>query len=463
MIYLANYKKAVRTAIEVLEDFDIPQAPVDLQIIFDALSRELAVMPYTTFMKVTGMTYQQAIQFLDSDMGACTYKPATAQYIIYYNDTLSEPWTRFTLAHELGHYFLEHHQLAGTDILNRRFISKSDYEEYEKEANVFARNLLSPAPLAWEVIDEGKSRNQDHDIQMAFDVTERAANMRVSYIRRDLKDYSDTMNKSVRKIHIRYHRYCGRCKSYLPTDVKYCIICGNSRLSKSLWYKPLPPIIKTDKAGYFNQCPQCGNAAVSENSSFCMICGSPLKNMCLGNSRDGKTHKRHPNHSCSYFCAECGSQTLFNYRQIKIKEEADEVRYTDGVEYDASTLRVKKCPVCGNDEFSEKAGFCRICGTDLYNMCEGIPEEDGYNGLYYRDQHTNPSNARYCETCGKKTHYFMSNILKAYETYQREEAESQANGFMNIPDLIDFNIHIPDDDQTDDPPFIPDEDSMPFN
>lgn len=435
MIYLADYKKAVRTAIEVLEDYEIPQAPVNLQIIFDALSRELALMPYTKFMKITGMTYQQTIQFLDSDMGACTYKPSTAQYVIYYNDTLSEAWTRFTLAHELGHYFLGHHQLAGTDLLNRRFISKSDYDEYEKEANVFARNLLSPAPLAWEVIENGNSRNQDHDIQMAFDITERASNIRVSYIRRDLKDYSDAMNKSVRKIHIRYHRFCGRCKSYLPTDAKYCIICGNKRLGKSLWYKALPPIMKADKNGFFNQCPQCGNADVGENSRYCMICGSPLKNICLGNSRDGKTHKRHPNLSCSNFCAECGSETLYNYRQIKIKEEDDEVKYTDGVEYDESTLRVKRCPKCGNDEFGKDAEYCRICGTDLYNMCEGDIDQNNWGEEIHINTHANPSNARFCETCGKRTNFFIKGILPSYEEYQRNaDAQAEIDAFLSIPD-----------------------------
>lgn len=439
MTYLANYRKAVKTAIEVLEDYEIPQAPVDLGIIFNALSREVAVKTYYELMKATDMTRDQVIDAFNSNMGVCCYDSTTSRYLIYYNEALSEPWTRFTLAHELGHIFLEHHQLAGTDILNRQFISNEDYEEYEKEANAFARNFLSPAPLAWEVIDGGNSRNQDHDIQMAFDVTERAANMRVSYIRRDLKDYSDTMKKAVKKIHIRYHRYCGKCKSYLPSDAKYCIICGNSRLSKHIIYKPLPPIIKADKNGFFEQCPQCGNADVSENSRYCMICGTPLRNACLGNSRDGKTHRRHLNLSCSKFCAECGSQTLYNYRNIKIKEEDSEVKYTDGVEYDEQSLRVKRCPVCNNDEFSGNAEFCRICGTDLYNMCEGEMDQDNWGNAIHINTHANPSNARFCETCGKPTYFSQKGILIDYENYQRKQAEaeafaSQVDGWLSIPD-----------------------------
>lgn len=435
MTYLANYRKAVKTAIEVLEDYAIPQAPVDLWMIINALSREIAVKPYSDIMIATGRSREEVIDAFNSKMGVCCYDSTTSKYLIYYNEDLSDPWTRFTLAHELGHIFLEHHRMAGTDILNRQFLSNDEYDEYEKEANVFARNLLSPAPLAWSVIEEGHSRNQNHDIQNAFDVSETAANVRVNMIRRDLSDYSDTMKSAVRKIHIKYHKYCGRCKSYLPTETKYCIICGNSRLSKSLWYKPLPPIIKTDKEGYFERCPQCGNADVSDNSSFCMICGSPLKNLCLGNSRDGRSHKRHPNHSCSYFCAECGSQTLYNYRQIKIKEEDIEVKYTDGVDYDERTLRIKSCPKCGNDEFGKNAEYCKICGTDLFNMCEGDIDQNNWGEEIHINTHANPSNARFCETCGKRTNFFIKGILPSYEEYQRNaDAQAEIDAFLSIPD-----------------------------
>ena len=44
--------------------------------------------------------------------------------------------------------------------------------------------------------------------------------------------------------------------------------------------------------------------------------------------------------------------------------------YKDGYPMD-SNLRVTACPLCGNEEFSDDAEFCRICGTVLYNNCEG--------------------------------------------------------------------------------------------
>lgn len=259
MTYWANYAPAVRTVVEVLEDYNIPQAPIDLNIIFEGLNRELAVKTYGDFMRKSDKTREFVISFFDSNLGTCCYNSDTAQYLIYYNEQNSDALNRFTLAHELGHIFLEHHIKAGTNILNHSFIPEEQYEEYEKEANVFARNLLSPAPLAWKVIDESKSKNQNYDIEFAFDVTSIAAGVSVNMIGRDLRDYSPEIRKKVSKIKILYHKHCNKRKSWLPTSTNYCIFCGNSRLSKSLWYKPFPEEIYADKNSFFIQCPTCGH------------------------------------------------------------------------------------------------------------------------------------------------------------------------------------------------------------
>ena len=471
MIYFANYAKAVKTAVEVLEDYEIPQAPVDLQIIFNALCREISLVTYGQFMASTGKSFDEVVQFFDSSLGACCYNYQTSQYIIFYNDSMSREVNRFTLAHELGHIFLEHHQKAGTEILNRTFISKPQYKEYENEANAFARNLLSPAPLAWIAIDEGKSRTQNYDIEMAFDISGSASNVRVNMLRRDLRDYNDEMKRKVHKLHLRYSHYCNLCKSRLPRIAKFCIVCGSTRIGKSIYFAPTPPLIPMDKYGFFVQCPCCGNKKMAEHSNYCMICGTPLKNPCLGISRDGKPHKKHINSSYAKFCEECGSRTLYNYRNIEIRMEESEMHYNDGVEYDEQTLRVKRCPVCNNDEFRDEAEFCRICGTNLYNKCEGEAEQDGYNGIYYTNQHPNPSNARFCEICGKPTYFFSEKILMDYKAYLQKaevdalfehdmavaeqmeaEAQGQEEQYANLADQIDINIDIPDEND-DDLPF----------
>lgn len=71
--------------------------------------------------------------------------PKTEEVIIEYDISMHPNRQRFTLAHELGHYFLGH-----LDDGNIHFRDPSqnfnldNYDPYESEANRFAANLLMP-------------------------------------------------------------------------------------------------------------------------------------------------------------------------------------------------------------------------------------------------------------------------------------------------------------------------------
>ena len=82
--------------------------------------------------------------------------------------------------------------------------------------------------------------------------------------------------------------------------------------------------------------------------------------------------------------------------------------YNDGVEIDRKG-RVLICPNCKNEEFSDKADFCRVCGTSLYNKCAGEWDDSAE----YYEVHNNPGNARFCETCGKPTLFYELGFLKS--------------------------------------------------
>ena len=278
MSYTANYRLASLKAIEVLEEFEVSQAPIKLEKIINALYNEIQVKTYSAFMETKGFSLQDVEELFHSELGACCYNPGTNQYLIIYNDvTCNFQTCRFTIAHELGHIFLGHHQKAGTDILSPNFISQDDYKEYEKEANVFARNLLSPAPLAWAIMSNSDSQNRD--IETAFDITGPAANVRINYVRRDLRDYDAHMNSYVKKIHVPFHKYCLDCGSAVPSKASYCIRCGSHHLWKGNEYTPLPPNIPKTKLRRFEKCPHCGNIDNSPTAFFCIICGAPLMNI----------------------------------------------------------------------------------------------------------------------------------------------------------------------------------------
>ena len=97
--------------------------------------------------------------------------------------------------------------------------------------------------------------------------------------------------------------------------------------------------------------------------------------------------------------------------------------YDDGIDMDGNG-RAKTCPVCGNEQFSEDADFCRICGFAVYNLCEGMQICDDYGNYEGFEQHKNAGNARFCEKCGKPTHFFKSKILRSYDEVRETYVEN---------------------------------------
>ena len=121
-------------------------------------------------------------------------------------------------------------------------------------------------------------------------------------------------------------------------------------------------------------CKKCGNSDISPIAEFCIICGIEL--------------------------------TYTNIKGIK------QIEYTIPMELDHNS-RIIICPICNNEEMSLEANYCRICGTNLYNECDG----NKYETNCY---HKNPSNARYCEICGKQTVYYSRNLLLAWQEERSE-------------------------------------------
>jgi Zn-dependent peptidase ImmA (M78 family) len=72
-------------------------------------------------------------------------------FSIFYNDSISrDGFRRFTVAHELGHYFLEGHYKHIFADGNSRHVSDSGYssdDPFEREADAFAAALLMPPGL----------------------------------------------------------------------------------------------------------------------------------------------------------------------------------------------------------------------------------------------------------------------------------------------------------------------------
>ena len=451
----SDYQKAVHTAIEVLQDFEIRSVPVDPMIIVNQMSRTIRCEAYSVYMEKYGCTLQDVEAFADSEDGVCFYKPSSEKYLILYNDVDPNKRLRkrFTVAHELGHIFLEHLTKSGTTIMHRGEMSDEEYKAYEREADVFARNLLSPAPLADMIMKISPDGWKNRNIETAFSISNRAANVRINFLITDLRSYNSRMMAYTARMTLLFRKVCLTCGSEVPFDSGHCELCGSTSFSYANEYTALPqatPIAK--KSGRMRQCPRCGNKEISSEARFCRICGLPIRNICTG------AGKKHANRSYARYCSECGAPTVYGKLLSFNNERTEEMIYADGVNFDQKTNRVKICPRCFNQQFSSAARYCRICGTELYNICIGDPAEEGYENDPNRiNQHSNPSNARYCETCGKPTEFFLKGILPKYEEYQMKTAEEEVQ--MGLCENVDEALQGMRSDTTKDA--VPTED-MPF-
>ncbi|MCD7712441.1 MAG: hypothetical protein LUJ25_06980 [Firmicutes bacterium] len=99
--------------------------------------------------------------------------------------------------------------------------------------------------------------------------------------------------------------------------------------------------------------------------------------------------------------------------------------YNDGYEVDEN-LRFIKCPRCGNEQYSDNAKYCRICGFNVYNECEGDYERDEYGNQEGPFQiHRNVGNARYCEFCGQPTMLLKEKLLRPYTEVQTSQEDEE--------------------------------------
>lgn len=132
--------KSENRAAEVLKELQITSLPVDPFHI--AGRRDILV---------------QENPSLSSGISGCLMKVGDNFGIIYSSRFSSDGFRRFTVAHELGHYFMDGHAFhlfpsgQGTHQSESGFISK---DGYEREADAFAGALLMPKHLFKDAISK---------------------------------------------------------------------------------------------------------------------------------------------------------------------------------------------------------------------------------------------------------------------------------------------------------------------
>lgn len=172
---MAIRRKHIRSLAEqLLEAHGIESAPVKVAELATALGVRVQYEP----------TENELSGFLLRDL-------SRQKAIIGVNNGHSSNRQRFTIAHELGHYLLHEqeklHVDRGYQIQLRHGNSSKGESEEEKEANLFAAELLMPACFIQQDLAEVKGLDLENDAMIAdlatkYGVSTQAMTFRLAYL-----------------------------------------------------------------------------------------------------------------------------------------------------------------------------------------------------------------------------------------------------------------------------------------
>lgn len=169
----ANWTKCRDKADEILRKYDLKKPFVN---VFDVAQGEGIEVVYfrpqnPTDEGISGFFYQDE---------------RTMAKKIYVNKSDSIQRQAYTIAHELGHYFLEH-KPSEYSVLLRQAVYAAKKDDAEKEADAFAAELLMPKEMIETAKKEYKlSDNDELILSQLFGVSQQAMQNRL----RNLGKYS---------------------------------------------------------------------------------------------------------------------------------------------------------------------------------------------------------------------------------------------------------------------------------
>lgn len=304
----SRYDYCVECACNFLEAYNIDSYPVNLVELID--KSPYALVPYSEIMEQFNCSLDFVIKTLKSDEGRTVY--CDGIYSIAYNDvTKSSNRILFTLAHELGHIFLNHMiDFSITEMpknSTEHNMKRYQYKLLEREANAFARNILVPIPLYYYY-----TAKDAYSLQARFGISYDAAVARISLADKDY-DCSKRLGLYDRFIKIysafKDKKKCTNCHSaVIQRHGEYCPICGSKNTLEwgngdKMKYK-MP---KTNEHGKLAECPVCHNEDTNIVGDFCQICGTNIVNYCT----QSECPNFDPLPANARYCPICGKKSRF--------------------------------------------------------------------------------------------------------------------------------------------------------
>ena len=279
MLSSARYSYVYKKVTEFIKENAIVNFPIDTKKI--ANNKGWVTYSYCE-AEFLGMPKEYCYKIFGKNGGT---SPDDGDYIIFYNDNLTENVEgriRFTIAHEVGHIYLNH--FSDFDCAN---ISKEESKYLENEASCFARNVLSPIVLV-DYLNLSES-----NIVNAFGVSDAAATTRLKLKHSDM--------------------YWTKSCDYNLVLEHFKPFIKKIRSDFDMIY----PGYEVNEQGQLIKCIHCQNEEIEVGAYYCKICGASVVNEC------SHPNCRRPSDSNARYCILCGYGTTF-YEQglLPAQEEA---------------------------------------------------------------------------------------------------------------------------------------------
>lgn len=187
------YDKSQAQAYEVLINYSDGALPVDPFKIIKKLDN-VQIYSYKECMEklkkidsYEGMTEKQMLDALPSNEGFTTLIGDT--YNIFFNEKKPPARIRWTIFHELGHFFLKHFDEC--ECVKNFFTDPQEYEDtLEKEANCFARHCSSPLPIALYLCFHKRKPLSIELFKSCFDMSDETSKICLKHLKKFTEYYS---------------------------------------------------------------------------------------------------------------------------------------------------------------------------------------------------------------------------------------------------------------------------------
>lgn len=327
-----RYRLATNYAYDLLVKLNVQSFPCNL--IDLAKSVGVKVKKYSVIAKKSNCTIDDVCEQFRSKRGYI-YLNKHGKHFIAYNDCMSKDIIQFTLAHELGHYFLNH--LIDFEQTKLTYLSEDEisdeHQVLENEASCFARNFIAPFPIVKKI-----DKVTNLDVQRLFGIGFKAAQTRLSLLEIDTFNYIPSVQKRLffDKVisRIESSATCDRCKSiFHHKNAIYCPYCKSTDIwnlgFQITFYREFGgfvdmkySFIETDDNLNPLACPRCRSEEIKPDNVYCPYCGTFLHNVCLGEEPFGHTmslKERVEHCSCNdeflnggyRYCPDCGCKTSY--------------------------------------------------------------------------------------------------------------------------------------------------------